>query len=222
MKKIIGLIPARGGSKRFPGKNVHKINNKMLYEFTLESAVDVCDSVYISTDIEMIINNENRVKIIQRPEYLCQDTSTMEQVVAHAISEIPDEDFILVLLQPTSPMRTKHTIRSALDIFLDLDYPSDTLLLSGCKTQGSILKSWLFDGSDYLPINSLSYSFGNDQELPVVFKPNGALYIFSSNTFLENGFAFNLFNIFQMPYNESIDINTIEDIEIMFKGNESL
>lgn len=189
----------------------------MLYEFTLESSMNICDDIYISTDIEKIIDSEKRAKVIIRPDNLSRDDASMEEVIRHAISNIPDKEYLLVLLQPTSPLRTERNIKDALKMYLELEDFEETLLFTGCVVKSSVLKSWIFNDSNYKPINSIKYSFANDQQLPVVFNPNGAIYIFSPKVFVQNGFEFKKFKIFEMDHKDSIDINNIEDINMLVK-----
>jgi CMP-N,N'-diacetyllegionaminic acid synthase len=133
-RRIIGLIPARGGSKRLPGKNLRTVGGVSLIGRALESAKQAVrskalDGIAVSSDSEPIIaaavaGNMSTYKaacdedpvIIRRPETLANDAASMVDVALHACDELQlDTHDLLVLLQPTSPFRTAATIKRAIE-----------------------------------------------------------------------------------------------------------
>ena len=109
----LGVIPARKGSKRFPGKNRSLFRGKSLVTWAVEQGLaSDLDMVVISTDDPEILEP---VEIIDRPEHLATDTATSEDVLRHALSLYPHDS--VMLLQPTSPLRTAWDINQALRLF---------------------------------------------------------------------------------------------------------
>lgn len=105
---ILGLIPARGGSKGVPGKNIKMIYGKPLIAWTIIRAKESSkiDKLIISTDSDEIaaVGVEYGVEILKRPVELATDIASTQDVMVHALQKYPAD--ILVLLQPTSPYRT--------------------------------------------------------------------------------------------------------------------
>ena len=109
--RILGLIPARGGSKGIPKKNLYLFNEKPLIQWTIESALEsnLLDEIIVSTDDEDIANFSRSQGIevpFLREQYLAQDNSLIMDTVLKVLEKLNTFDFIL-LLQPTSPLRTK-------------------------------------------------------------------------------------------------------------------
>ena len=139
--KVIALIPARKGSQRLPEKNIKIFNGKPLICWTIEEAIkcQFIDEILISTNDPEVVSisasycrEHSRVKGVLRPEELAQDDSTMESVIFHALEGYPFNT-IIILLQPTSPLRTVEDIEQALDLYQSLGcavvsvYREDTL-----------------------------------------------------------------------------------------------
>lgn len=123
---ILGLIPARGGSKGIPGKNIKMIHGKPLIVWTIERALESkkLDEVLVSTDNNEIahIAREAGAEVLMRPSELATDTASTLDVMIHALQNYPAD--YLVLLQPTSPYRIKGLIDSCIDEFLEKGYDS--------------------------------------------------------------------------------------------------
>jgi len=125
---IIALIPARGGSKGIPGKNIKNFEGKPLISHSIEYAKDskLVREIYVSTDDEQIahISKTAGSKIIKRPPELATDTSTTESAIEHALKNIDNLPDIIVLLQPTSPLRPIHSLDKIINKFIDENYDS--------------------------------------------------------------------------------------------------
>ena len=123
---ILGLIPARCGSKGVPGKNIKMINGKPLIVWTIEKALQSkkIDKVIVSTDSEEIaeISRNAGAIVLKRPVELATDTASTQDVMVHALQSYSAD--ILVLLQPTSPYRSKGLIDECIDEFIEGDYDS--------------------------------------------------------------------------------------------------
>lgn len=123
---VLGLIPARGGSKGVPGKNIKEIYGKPLIVWTIEKALKSrrLDKVIVSTDSERIaeISRAAGAEVIMRPEELATDTASTQDVMIHALKECPADT--LVLLQCTSPVRSEGLIDDCIAEFEECDYDS--------------------------------------------------------------------------------------------------
>ena len=154
---IIGLIPARGGSKGVPNKNIKTICGKPLIVWTIEKAKRsrLLYKVIVSTDSDAIaeIAQKAGAEILKRPDYLATDTASTQDVMVHALQSFPADT--LVLLQPTSPCRSEGLIDECILEFQERDYDS-------------LATGWICDYKEYgkntLPrqqINGFFYDDGN-------------------------------------------------------------
>ncbi|TAJ10914.1 MAG: acylneuraminate cytidylyltransferase family protein [Nitrospirae bacterium] len=125
-RRFLGLIPARGGSKGIPRKNLVSVAGKPLIGYTIEAALRSrhLDRVLLSTDDEEIAETGRRIGLkvpFLRPAELAADDTPMMAVIKHALREIAktegDQPTVVVLLQPTSPLRTEAHIDAAIELF---------------------------------------------------------------------------------------------------------
>ena len=123
---ILGITPARGGSKGIPGKNIKQINGKPLITWTIEAAKKskYLNKYVVSTEDNEIagIANEYGAEVLKRPLELATDEASTLSVLQHTVSEIPCD--IVVLLQATSPIRRGGLIDECIREFLDNEYDS--------------------------------------------------------------------------------------------------
>lgn len=127
-KKILAVIPARQGSKRLPGKNTRMLFGKPMISYSIDEALKskYIDKIIVSTDDSEVKNivkkyedfSSDILTIVDRPKHLAEDNSLTESVVVHALQTISEDCDIVVLLQPTSPLRTSADIDNCIDIFL--------------------------------------------------------------------------------------------------------
>lgn len=115
---VLAVIPARGGSKRFPRKNLAELNGRSLIEWACDGICESAyiDEVFVSTDSLEIANHANQCGLISimRPKEIAGDESKSEDALRHAVSICPECDW-LVLLQPTSPLRSGYDIDRSLE-----------------------------------------------------------------------------------------------------------
>jgi CMP-N,N'-diacetyllegionaminic acid synthase len=122
---VVGLIPARGGSKGMAGKNLALLGGRPLITWTLEAAEasDTLTSVVVSTDSDDIAAAARPAEVLRRPPELAADETPMRAVIDHALTELEQPD-VLVLLQPTSPLRRAEHIDAAVRLLLETDADS--------------------------------------------------------------------------------------------------
>lgn len=216
------VIPARGGSKGLPGKNIIDFGGRPLIHWTVAAAIEsgVCGRVIASTDDEAIARAavESGAAIpFMRPAALATDEANSLDVIRHAIQETRamsgNEIRTVILLQPTSPLRNAADIAQAYRVFSEDAGRRPVVSVAPVKFQ----PSWIFDlASD----GGLSRSFGSDlvadrrQDSPQRYMPNGAIYIadaasiMAGQGFFENALAY------VMPRDRSIDIDDADDLEL--------
>ena len=224
--KTIAIIPARGGSKGIPRKNVRLLAGKPLICYTIERALESknIDIVVVSTEDEEIaeVSKKCGAEIIKRPAELAEDKTPTIDVVFHALGSFEQNeyiDLIIVLIQPTSPLRNTKDIDSAIELFLNADCES---VVSVCevghpphwcfKIEEGYLKS-LFGGT-YLRMRR--------QDLEAVYMPNGAIYVSTPQTLYKyKSFYCNHTIPYIMPTRRSIDIDNEIDFmlaELLIKN----
>lgn len=217
---IIGLIPARGGSKEIPGKNIKNLAGKPLIAWTIEAALNnkICSRLIVSTDdqdIKKIAQNWGADVPFIRPKTLASDTATAISVVYHAIEYlqndgIKESDYIL-LLQPTSPLRTGEDIKNAIDLgkskqavaVISVTVPPYHPCKTHMITHQGILQRFFVNNSDN----------ERRQDLPPAYAENGAIYFNKISSLLEEKTFLpeNKTHAYIMPPERSIDIDTLWD-----------
>ena len=130
---IVGLIPARGGSKGIPKKNLSKLSDKNLIEIGIDKLLEAgCNNVYVSTENSEIseIALKSGAKLIFRPHEFATDESSTEEVIFHAIKYLNlNDDDLLVTHQITSPLIRVSSISACIDALKDLKINSATSIL---------------------------------------------------------------------------------------------
>ena len=216
-KTFLAIIPARGGSKRLPRKNVLDLCSKPLIAYTIEAALKskYIDKVIVSSDDDEILNISLNfgAETIKRPVELASDTATTFDAIKHTIDNFEKYDYI-VLLQPTSPLRNEKHIDEAIEL---LEEKQADGIVSVCEMDHSPL--W----SNTLPEDGNMRGFLREeilnkrsQDLEKYYRLNGAVYICKTDKLLENKSFFLKDNIFAyiMDRKSSIDID--EEIDFLF------
>jgi len=223
MTKILAIIPARGGSKELPRKNIIDLNGKPLIAWTIEASLKskyISKTIVTSEDDEILnISKQYKANTIKRPFELSCDTTATEPVIKHTINKLKEnnEEFdYLILLQPTSPLRDVKDIDNAFNIFFKSDATS---LISVQEIDNKILKAFKTNKDGFMEgISNNRYPFQRRQELPKTYLSNGAIYIIKINEFLKNNSLFTEKTIsYIMDEISSIDIDNKDDL-IKVKG----
>ena len=220
--RILAIIPARSNSKGLIGKNIKVFKGKPLVQWTIEAAKKskLIGNIFISTDSSKLIKLIKKMKLEVpelRPKFLSQDATPMYKVVLHALS-LKKNFSHFVLLQPTSPLRTA----------LDIDNLIKQAINNGESSVVSISEvkdhpRYMFSIKKNKKIKKYfdSKKIYNRQNFEKIYRENGAIYFASIKEFKKNNsFINNKTKGFIMPYNKSIDIDTIYDFkiaEIFFK-----
>lgn len=220
-KSFLAIIPARGGSKRLPRKNILDLNGKPLISWSIEAGLNskYIDKIIVTSDDEEILNiaKELGVKTIKRPEKLASDTATTFDAIQHTIENVEQCDYT-VLLQATSPLRDAKHIDEAVEL---LEQKNADAVVSVCEMEHSPLWSNTLDENLSMD-NFLKDEVFNkrSQDLEKYYRLNGALYICKTEKLLQEKSFFLKEKIFayRMDKESSVDI----DEEIDFKIAEIL
>lgn len=229
-KKILALIPARGGSKGLKNKNILPLNNKPLITYTIEAALKskYIDDVIISTDskeIAKIAVEAGAKNPFMRPDYLATDTATTHDVVIYTLKELEEKYNkkydIVVLLQPTSPFRNTKDINNAIELFNEKKALS---VISVKKAETPIEWYREVDENLFLTEFTSKAEYGGRQTFQKLYLPNGAIYVFDVKQLLDKGLFYNdKTYAYIMDKENSIDIDDIYDfllVEAVMKRNE--
>ncbi len=224
MCDILALIPARGGSKRLPRKNIKPLGDKPLIAWSIEAALESkhLEDVVVSTEDDEIANVASQYGAqvpFKRPYMLSLDSTSTMDVILHTIETLESEGKeykYLLLLQPTSPLRSNQDIDNIIELMMKKEADS---IISVCESEHSPLwsnrlpKDHSMD--NFLPKKAESIS----QELPTYYRLNGSIYLAKIDQlkkrrsfFMPNSFAY------IMPQSRSVDI----DSELDFKLAEIL
>jgi len=208
------IIPAREGSKGLPGKNVRNLAGKPLICWTIDAAIEsgVADKILVSTDIPEIesLIPDVGIEILQRPPELGGDQVPTSKVLEHAVGRFKDFETIM-LLQPTSPLRTALDVKKSYDLFMQ---NRNSAVVS--VTQVSEHPEWMYElelGESLRPLTQ------NDslmrQEARRLFIPNGAIYICDSNLLASFQYSFRRIpsRAYLMPKDKSVDIDDYLDFD---------
>ena len=226
-KTILAIVPARGGSKRLPKKNLLLLAEKPLILWTIEAGIKskYVDMLVVSSDDSEIIRLSSKMGIqtIVRPKELSTDEVLIFPLIEHVLDNIDKTFDFIICLQPTSPLRNEIHIDEALEFLVQKGADA---VISVCEMEHSPL--W----SNTLPDDKSMEGFLKEdikgirsQDLPKYYRLNGAIYICKTTRLMQkNNFAIddNIF-AFKMDRKSSIDIDEKEDLliaETFINSNE--
>jgi CMP-N-acetylneuraminic acid synthetase len=230
--RILGIIPARGGSKGVPGKNIKLLNGKPLLKYTSEIALEsqFLTAVILSSDDNQIITVAKSLGIqvpFMRPEELAQDTTPTIDVIIHALQWYENQTVFfdaVCLLQVTSPFRTVAFLDKAIEKFITSGCDS---LISVQKVPHEYNPHWTFE------INSegnLKIATGEEkiisrrQELPEAYHRDGSIYIMKTEVLLQQHSLYGKsISFIESTPEFYVNIDTLSDwekAEQMIKNNQ--
>ena len=216
-RKILCVIPARGGSKGIPYKNIKELNGKPLIMYTVDVARQIFsdENICVTTDdqkIKSIVEDYGLRVPFVRPSCLATDQATSQDVLRHALNFFEGKGLyydVILLLQPTSPFRLKRHIEEAIDLYTD----NCDMVVSVKETSSNPYYN-LFEEDEfgYLHISKGKGDFTRRQDIPTVWEYNGSIYVINSNSL--KTFTFSDFSrIIKYPMDNiySVDIDKYLD-----------
>jgi CMP-N,N'-diacetyllegionaminic acid synthase len=214
-KSVLAIIPARGGSKGIPKKNIYEAAGKPLIAWTIEEArkSTYIDRLILSSDDDEIMAAGVRYGCevpFRRPPELARDDTPGSAPVLHAINMLPGYDYV-VLLQPTSPLRTAEDIDACLAL---CERHSAASCVSVVEAEEN--PYWMFRVGEKDRMVSLFPGLplhARRQDLPKVYELNGAIYVSAVDQMLRHEtFLTDDTVMYVMPRDRSIDIDTMEEM----------
>lgn len=215
MKPLV-VIPARGGSKGVPRKNIKLLGEKPLIQWTIDEARKVFSDevICVSTDdkeIKEVVEKSGLKVPFLRPAELATDTAGTYEVLIHAIGFYEEKGYfpdVLLLLQPTSPFRTTEHIEEAMLLFSqDIE-----MLVSVKETKANPYYVLREEDENGFLVKSKEFSATRRQDVPKVWELNGAIYIIDVKTLKEKHLSsFKKVKKYVMDEISSYDIDTMLD-----------
>ncbi len=210
---VVGFIPARGGSKRLPGKNLRLFAGRPLiaYSISLARSAPGIDRCVVSTDDDEIAGAARAwgAEVVRRPAALATDTATTAAAAQHAVRELEAAGAavdLLVTLQPTNPLRTVGLVEAGLALFRQAR-PDSVVSVAPTTIKTGVLRNDLFV-PDYVPGT-------RSQDLPERYYETGLLYITDGRLVRDQGdlFGRRIAALRTDPLFAEADIDTAEDCE---------
>lgn len=217
-KKTLYIIPARGGSKGVPNKNIKILAGKPLIYYTIKAALEVADSsdICVSTDsieIKKVAEDNGVFVPFLRPDSLATDFASSEDVILHALEFYKNigvnYDYV-VMLQPTSPLREGRHIKEAIYLIKE----GVELIVSVKETDSNPYYVLFEEDNQGVLKKAKEGVFTRRQDCPIVYELNGAIYIIKVDKLLKKGYQ-NLKKVkYLMSAEHSIDIDNLLDFKI--------
>lgn len=218
-KKILALIPARGGSKGVPDKNIKKLLEKPLILHTIDFAreCNLFDDIIVSTDGSKIIDlcKKHQCEIIERPKYLSEDGSLVIDAIHYTIEELKKsnrEYDIIVLLEPTSPIRDKKNIVEGINAIINKGFDSATTF---SEVDPPPSRLWKNTKSKMIPLFDNISPFEPRQSHDSAFKLTGQYYIFTIDFIITSTKSVISENVYPIIINSKNSVDIDEEIDFI-------
>lgn len=212
--RTVGLITARGGSKRLPGKALLECAGRPMIDWTIAAAHDSghVDELVLSTDDPMIAEHCRALGVsvpFMRPAELATDGASSIDVIVHAIAEMGWSVQHLLLLQPTSPARAGSDIANACD--LAASHP-EASIMSVTRLDHPLSWLWQDDGAR----RKLADSYTLPPDNAVLYRPNGAVYMRRADKIAAERLLISEADcvFYEMPKLRSVDVDTRDDLDL--------
>lgn len=214
MSRTLYFIPARGGSKGIPGKNIKEFAGKPLILHSIDQARAFAEDgdICLSTDSEKIadVARQHRLPVqFLRPAELASDTASTQDAIIHALDFYREKGIVydtVVLLQPTSPLRTPDNIKEALELY---DNEVD-MVVSVCEAATNpYYNAFEIDENGFLHISKGEGLYTRRQDAPKVWEYNGAIYVINVNSLRKTAMgSFQKRRMYEMSRENSVDLDS--------------
>jgi CMP-N-acetylneuraminic acid synthetase len=221
---LLAVIPARAGSKGLPNKNILECAGRPLIDWTIAAALKskLIDQTIVSSDSRQILDVVAKYEgcfQLMRPSELATDEASMVDVLRHAwqscLNSAQEHFDYIVLLQPTSPLRTSFHIDEAIKLYFERSLGETDTLASVYSADPKI--GWLMREDDTCGYINFCFDVGlknlQRQQLKPFYFPNGAIFILKGGTVHKGLYRPNTLP-FIMSMSDSVDIDNIEDFKI--------
>lgn len=223
--KILYLIPARGGSKGVPHKNIKELNGKPLIQYTIEVARQIAadEDICVSTDdedIKAVVEKLGLNVPFLRPAEYASDTASSNDVILHALNFYKEKGInydVVILLQPTSPFRTSKHVKESMAIYS----PSIDMVVSVKPSTSAYVICE--ENQDGFLVPVIKKHVTRRQDMDSYYEYNGAVYVINVESLRKTGLSnFSKKKKYVMDELSSWDIDTMTDwkiCELLLKGN---
>ena len=220
----IGIIPARGGSKRIPKKNIINFLGEPLIAHTIKAALasKLISRTIVTTDDEEIaaVSRDYGAEVIMREAFLSSDEAKNVQVVDHLVGQLSLSHETLTLLQPTSPLRNKTDIDKCVQLFFE--HPINSVC-SVTKMETHPSNSMNINENEILePYFGDPFSETRENELSQTYRQNGAIYVINAKVLSQQkAFLVHPCRGYLMPRSRSVDVDEPIDLaigELLFRS----
>ncbi|NLW91140.1 MAG: acylneuraminate cytidylyltransferase family protein [Syntrophomonadaceae bacterium] len=213
--KTIAIIPARGGSKGIPGKNIMDFCGKPLIAWSILQAKHTpeIDEVYLTSDSNEILDiaKEFGASTIVRPADIAGDTASSESAIEHALSVIGNDVELVIMLQATSPLRKPDDLSKAIRQFREEKWDS---AFSGAMLDDFLI--WDLDQEGQL--KSFNYDYlnrGRRQDRKSQYVENGSFYLFKPEILAQGNRMGGKIGVYLMEFWQTFEIDNRDDIKLM-------
>ncbi|RED19569.1 CMP-N,N'-diacetyllegionaminic acid synthase [Flavobacterium cutihirudinis] len=186
--KVLAIIPARGGSKGVPGKNIKDLGGKPLLVHAIECALQsaLVTKTVVSTDDSNIANVAigHNVEVLKRPAHLADDKSNVVDTVLHIIKESTENFDVIVLLQPTSPLRTYKDLDNIIKLLADKNDKDGVISVVPMNDIHPARMYKLINDVELIPLFQTGEALRRQDIEPVYYR-NGCFYAVRVNAFLD-------------------------------------
>lgn len=222
--KILAVIPARGGSKGVPHKNIRMVGGKPLIQYAIDTALEIREDLYriiVSTDDEEIATTAlgcGAEVPFMRPPDLAADKSPMIPVLQHAVDFVEKQDHLrldwILLLQPTAIFRTSADLRNAIDLALSGGCDSVISVVQVFSTHPILMKKIVDQQLVPFCIEEKEGTRRQDYS-PAAYMRNGAIYLSKRDAIMENGSIWGtVIRPYIMPEERSVNIDSLMDFRL--------
>lgn len=217
---VVALVPARGGSKGVPGKNIKELGSKPLLAWAIEvaAATDGVDRTLVSTDDHEIasVAREWGAEVSMRPAHLATDDALVVDTVRHTVEELQsaaDPPGYVVMLEPTTPFRRPEDVEACLDRLVETDVDS---VATFTDAEVNPHRTWELSDGEPEPFLPEGTPWHPRQALPETYQLNGAVYAFDIDAVTDEGSSllFGEAGAVTMPATRSLDIDTELDFAV--------
>lgn len=219
--EYLGIIPARAGSKRLKNKNRLKIKGKRIIEYTIQEALksNYLKDIIVSTNDKEILSLKKKysgIDFVKRKESLCKDKTTSVDVVMNVLDNYKKNspEYIL-LLQPTSPLRTCHHIDKAIRLLKRNKDKYDSLVSVVELDEPHPYKIKKIENNSLLSFITGKSSETSRQSLPKAYKLNGAIYLINTKIFKRKKTFFSKTLPYIMPSDQDLNLDTKKDLQLL-------
>lgn len=221
-KKILAFIPARKGSKRVKDKNSLIINDKPLFQYSVDIAKEsqYIDDIIVSTDSQEILNKAKLLGCVindLRPERLSDDYARIIDAMIYEIKKIKKKYDAIVLLQPTFPLRTKEMLDGAIEKY----FVEEKSLITVVKSKEPVVFLREINENGYLKKIITDSSDIRSQDFKEYYKIVGSIYINNINDIKENTVLNENIIPFEIDEYYNVDIDNYNDLEILKERMEN-